>query len=143
MNCSLIFFLSTFLSDYIEHNSNKVSIEILLKLSKGHNRSQQKDKTNHNIENVIWWIDPTVFRLLFFARNPTDKKQKTPQILSKDFPCVKTIPNVRMVQCRLKDNTQVLWIICSTITFSLQNFTRICKCTKFLWQLESGHTVDV
>ena len=30
----------------------------------------------------------------FFARNPTDKKQNPPQILSKDFPCVKTIPNV-------------------------------------------------
>ena len=44
MNYSLIFFLSTFLSNYIEHNSNKVPIEILLKLSKGHNRSQQKDK---------------------------------------------------------------------------------------------------
>ena len=145
MTCSLIFFPSTFLSDYIEHNSNKVSVEILLKLSKGHNKSQQNDKTNHNIENVIRWIDPTVFRLLFFfcQWNPTDKKQKNPQILSKDFPCVKTIPNVRMVQCRLKDNTQVLWIIWSTITFSSQNFTRICKCTKFLWQLESGHTVDV
>ena len=39
------------------------------------------------------------------------RNKKTPQILSRDFPCVKTIPNVRMVQCRLKDNTQVLWII--------------------------------
>lgn len=145
MTCSLIFFPSTFLSDYIEHNSNKVSIEILLKLSKGHNKSQQKDKTNHNIENVIWWIDPTVFRLLFFFASEIQqiRNKKTPQILSKDFPCVKTIPNVRMVQCRLKDNTQVLWIIWSTITFSSQSFTRICKCTKFLWQLESGHTVDV
>lgn len=142
MNYSLIFFLSTFLSDYIEHNSNKVSIEILLKLSKGHNRRQQKDKNQSQYRKcyMVNWSHCVYF---FFARNTTDKKQKTPQILSKDFACVKTIPNVWMVQCRLKDNTQVLWIICSTITFSSQNFTRICKCTKFLWQLESGHTVDV
>lgn len=63
----LIFFPSTFLSDYIEHNSNKVSIEILLKLSKGHSKSQQKDITNHNIEMLYGELIPLCLDYFFFA----------------------------------------------------------------------------
>lgn len=101
------FLPSTFLSDYIEHNSNKVLLKYWAKLSKGHSKSQQKDKTNHNIENVIWWTDPTVFRLLFFFASEIQqiRNKKKPTNTLKRLPCVKTIPNVRMVQCRLKDNT--------------------------------------
>lgn len=94
-------------------------------------------------KNMLQWVYLTEFLNCFFCQQKKRKNKPNQKTLSKDFPCVKTIPNVRMVQHRLKDNTQVLWIIWSTITFSSLDFTRICKCSKFLWQLESGDTVDI